>query len=185
MKHSGFIAFAITVVLWNNILAQDFSGKYLMQAGGSELTLILENKGGGNYGGSISGNENTYLLQCIIQNGLLQGTIGDDLYSVTFIDELNNDVLTLVMAETDKANQPVLSTAQTLIFNRESMKDVTAKQYHTAGKEVIVNDIILSKEQIEEIARMHGIPPQPGNYNSGNQQGYVSVPGHGPVGYGF
>ncbi len=24
-----------------------------------------------------------------------------------------------------------------------------------------------------------------GNYDSGNQRGYVSVPGHGPVGYGF
>ena len=138
------MAFAITVMLWNNIVAQDFSGRYLMQTGGSELTLIVENKGGENYGGSLSGNGNSYLLQGIIQNGLLQGTIGDDLYSVTFLAELNNGVLTLVMAETDKANQPVLSTAQTLIFNRESIKDVTAKQYNAAGKEVIVNDIILS-----------------------------------------
>jgi hypothetical protein len=24
-----------------------------------------------------------------------------------------------------------------------------------------------------------------GNYDSGNQRGYVSVPGHGPIGYGF
>ena len=24
-----------------------------------------------------------------------------------------------------------------------------------------------------------------GNYDQGNQRGYVSVPGHGPVGYGF
>ena len=24
-----------------------------------------------------------------------------------------------------------------------------------------------------------------GNYDSGNQRGYVSVPGYGPVGYGF
>lgn len=24
-----------------------------------------------------------------------------------------------------------------------------------------------------------------GNYDAGNQQGYVSVPGHGPIGYGF
>ncbi|MFC2088528.1 hypothetical protein ACFLSX_02920 [Calditrichota bacterium] len=24
-----------------------------------------------------------------------------------------------------------------------------------------------------------------GNYDSGNQQGYISVPGHGPIGYGF
>ena len=183
MKHSRFMAFAITVMLWNNIVAQDFSGRYLMQTGGSELTLIVENKGGENYGGSLSGNGNSYLLQGIIQNGLLQGTIGDDLYSVTFLAELNNGVLTLVMAETDKANQPVLSTAQTLIFNRESIKDVTAKQYNTAGKEVIVNDIILSKEQIEELARIYGIRPQPGHYWYDTKSGLYGVVGYSAYGF--
>jgi hypothetical protein len=120
MKNLCLITFIFIFTLLNEIIAQDFSGKYLMQTGNGELVLLLEHKGGGNYGGSISGNGNTFLLQGSIQNRVLQGTTGDDLNPVMFIAELNGGVLTLVMAETDAANQPVLSTAQTLVFHYQS-----------------------------------------------------------------
>jgi hypothetical protein len=87
------------------------------------------------------------------------------------------------MVETDEANQPILSTAQTLIFQRQSMQDDSAKQKDTDSKEVIINNIALSKEQIEELVKTYGIEPQPGNYWYDTKSGLYGVSGY-PA-YGF
>jgi hypothetical protein len=79
MKYFYFISVMMTAILWNMIFAQDFSGRYVKQTENGELSLTFENKGSGNYTGSLAGNGNTFLLQGNIQNGLLRGTIGDEL----------------------------------------------------------------------------------------------------------
>jgi hypothetical protein len=169
----------------NEIIAQDFSGKYLMQTGNGELVLLLEHKGGGNYGGSISGNGNTFLLQGSIQNRVLQGTTGDDLNPVMFIAELNGGVLTLVMAETDAANQPVLSTAQTLVFHYQSAVEDADSQHGISRNEVIINGMVLSEEQVKELARIYGGRPQPGNYWYDSKSGLYGVVGYSAYGFMF
>ena len=75
--------------------------------------------------------------------------------------------------------------------------------------QVWVNGTTLSDEQLAELEGGYGARPLPGEYwyaqsggmgggdniwssrfgagnsDSGGQRGYVSVPGHGPIGYGF
>lgn len=183
MNHTRFIVLVITALLWNHIVAQDFSGKYLMQSESSELTLILEHDGNGIYGGSLSGNGNTFSLEGTLQNGVLQGMIGDDQNSVMFMAELNHDILTLVMAETDMANQPVLSTAQTLVFHYQSSSDNIDKQHSTGRSDVIINDLVLSNEQVEELVRIYGIRPQPGRYWYDTRSGLYGVMGYSAYGF--
>jgi hypothetical protein len=185
MKNLCLITFIFIFTLLNEIIAQDFSGKYLMQTGNGELVLLLEHKGGGNYGGSISGNGNTFLLQGSIQNRVLQGTTGDDLNPVMFIAELNGGVLTLVMAETDAANQPVLSTAQTLVFHYQSAVEDADSQHGISRNEVIINGMVLSEEQVKELARIYGGRPQPGNYWYDSKSGLYGVVGYSAYGFMF
>lgn len=183
MKPYIFVALAVMVLSWNNIMSQDFSGKYMMQSGNSELTLILKHKGNGIYNGSLSGNGNTFLLQGNLLNGVLQGTIGEDQNSVMFLAELNNGILTLVMAETDMSNQPVLSTAQTLVFHYRAESDNVVKQHNQGSNNVIINDITLSNEQIKELERIYGIQPQPGSYWYDTKSGLYGVMGYSAYGF--
>ena len=75
-----------------------------------------------------------------------------------------------------------------------------------AAEQVIINGVVLSVQQISEMEEACGVKLLPGNNykgagsrgdnfwstcfsagnsNAQNTQGYVSVPGHGPVGYGL
>ena len=179
MKNFYFITVMIAAIQWNMNFAQNFSGKYLMQTENGELSLTIDNKGSGNYMGSLVGNGNTYLLQGNIQNGLLRGKVGDELDAIIFEAGLNNNSLTLVIVETDDFNQPVFSTAQTLIFQRQSMQNDTAKD----NKEVIINDIALSKKQIEELVKIYGIEPLSGNYWYDTKSGLYGVVGYPAFGF--
>jgi hypothetical protein len=55
-------------------------------------------------------------------------------------------------------------------------RDFSRKQHSSSRNDIIVKDIVLSNEQVGELEKIYGSRPQ---------QGYVIVPGYGPVGYGF
>ncbi|MFC2084068.1 hypothetical protein ACFLS9_03345 [Bacteroidota bacterium] len=183
MKYFCFILIMLTAISGNMLIAQDFDVKYLMQSESGELSLIFENKKDGNYSGILAAEGITYILQGSIQDGLLSGTVGDELDAIIFEAELNTDGLTLVLVETDEFNQPILETAQILLFQRQSVGDELANQPKTDSKEVMINDTVLSKEQIEELIETYGIEPLPGDYWYDTKSGLYGVVGYPAYGY--
>jgi hypothetical protein len=62
----------------------------------------------------------------------------------------------------------------------------SAKDY--AGSYVLGNEtgaITLTLQKDESAGYRGNLTANGNTFDSGNQRGYVSVPGHGPVGYGF
>jgi len=49
-------------------------------------------------------------------------------------------------------------------WNGNQAQDNTAKQSGIIRNEVIINDIVLSEKQVEELANIYGIRPQPVGY---------------------
>lgn len=179
MKYFYLIT-VMAFIHWSINYTQDFSGKYLMQTETGELSLTLNNdKGSGNFSGRLTGNGNTFLLQGNIRNGILHGNVGNKTDGLIFEASLNNNTITLVIMETDGFNQPVLGTAQTLIFQRQLMQDNTAKN----NSEVIINGNVLSNEQINGLIKMYGIKPLPGSYWYDAKSGLYGAKGYQAFGF--
>ena len=54
-----------------------------------------------------------------------------------------------------------------------------------AGNPVPVVNFMMAAQQQDGGDNVWSTRFSAGNYDSSNQRGYVSVPGHGPIGYGF
>lgn len=113
-------------------LAQDFSGTYTS----GQITLTLAKNVTGTYTGSLSGNNNVFKLTGQVQNGLLQGKVGEE-----------------------------NSIAVVNLF-------AAARKNSYSGQGGGGNNFWSSRFGA-------------GNSSADGSQGYVSVPGYGPVGYGF
>ncbi|MEE9170234.1 MAG: hypothetical protein V3U73_10730 [bacterium] len=145
--------------------AQDLSGKYSNQTENGTTILTLQADGAEKFSGDLTGNGVAFPLQGTMQNGLLSGTIGDELDGILFQAELKSDYLTFTMVETDSYNNPIPSTAQTLIFQRQAEgEDAPSDKADTDKIQIIINNFVLSKEQITEIENRYGVKPRPGKY---------------------
>lgn len=156
--------------------AQDFSGTYTS----GQIILTLSKNESGIYNGSLSGNNNVFKLTGQVQNGVLQGRVGEENSTLLFVAGIQDQVLALTMGELDSYGNLNVSTSRTLTFVRSAVTNDEGNQHKT---DVIINNTILSKTQIQEIKNRYGVEPKPGNYWYDPLSGLYGVVGF--PSYGF
>jgi hypothetical protein len=165
-------AFFLTIVSH----AQDFSGTYTS----GQIILNLVKNESGIYSGSLSGNNNVFKLTGQVQNGMLQGRVGEENSTLLFVAGIQDQVLALTMGELDSYGNLNVSTSRTLTFIRSVVSNNEGTQIKA---DIIINNTILSKTQIQEIRNRYGIEPKPGNYWYDPLSGLYGVVGF--PSYGF
>jgi len=165
-------AFFLTIVSH----AQDFSGTYTS----GQIILTLVKNESGIYTGSLSGNNNVFKLTGQVQNGVLQGRVGEDNSTLLFVAGIQDQILALTMGELDSNGNLNVSTSRTLTFVRSAVTNDEGTQHKT---DIIINNTALSKTQIQEIKNRYGIEPKPGNYWYDPLSGLYGVVGF--PSYGF
>lgn len=182
MKRIGINFIAMSLLLFNIAMGQDFSGQYYLQSQSGSVTLALQADGQGGYHGALSGNDNSFPLQGTVENGLLIGALGDQ--GIVFQAQFTEGSLTLIMVETDAYGNLNPATAQTLTFQRQTGETPSTSEPQAPGTgQVIINNTILSDEQIAEIEKTYGVKPQTGKYWYDARSGLYGVVGY-PA-YGF
>lgn len=183
MKNVKFLIVFIMTVVFNITLAQNFVGKYFMQSVEGNYSLTIEKKGSGIYSGTLDGEGESLVLKGQIEEGLLRGTIGDGYDEMIFKAKLRKDVLTFTILENSDEDLNIPGAYQTLTFYRESSRSNLTNPQTAKSDEVIINDMVLSKEQIQEIVDRYGVTPKPGNYWYDKVSGLYGVVGYPSYGY--
>jgi hypothetical protein len=161
-----------------NVQQDYYSGTYICNTGTPQaMTLILKLNENGSYSGTISDNNSSYKISGQVQNGILTGYYSDGINAVNFIASIKNKFLILTLAVKDylgNVNPVVLNfvrSGENLIENKSITGDV------------IINNTVLSKEQIQDIKKRYGAEPRPGNYWYDTNSGLYGVTGY--PSYGF
>ncbi len=175
----SIILFTVAVFLMISVSAQNYSGRYTVSTVTGEVVLVLDENESGTYTGSLSGNNNVLNLSGKVQNGILSGKVEEESNTVVFAASIQNQVLTLTLAQTDLYGNLIPATAQVYSFIKSEGKSTGLSQ---EGK-VIINNTVLSKEQIREIAERYGREPGAGNYWYDKLSGLYGVTGY--PSYGF
>jgi len=182
MLRIGINFIAMLLLALNAAMGQDFSGQYYIQSESGGVTLTLQEDGQGGYRGALEGNGNSFPLQGTVENGMLTGSVGDE--GIVFQAQFNQGSLTLIMAETDMYGNLNPATAQRFVFQRQTGETPpTVEQDAPAAGQVIINNTVLSGEQIAEIEKTYGVKPLPGKYWYDTRSGLYGVVGY-PA-YGF
>lgn len=125
-----------SVVLFASLLlcsqvahAQNYNGTYTVsnQQGGT-VTLSLNQDGGGNITGSMTGNGQRYTVEGIVDQGVAMGMIYNDMGGVYFEARLGGSQLNVTLIEPDANNQPDYSRTQQLFLNRQGSGAATPSQ---------------------------------------------------------
>ncbi len=137
----------------------DYSGTYTFNAAtGQVMTLVLKLNENVTYSGTISDNNYVYNVTGQVQNGILSGYYGEGASAVNFVAQIHNQLLTFTVATRD-----YLGNLNPLVMN---FVKSGVNVYDNTGKtgDIIINSIVLSSEQIQEIKNRYGIEPKAGNY---------------------
>jgi hypothetical protein len=157
---------------------EDYSGTYSFNAAtGQVMTLVLKLNENMTYSGTISDNYYVYKVTGQVQNGLLNGYYGEGESAVSFTAKIQNQLLIFTVTTRDYLGN-VNPLVMNFVKSGVSIND-------NAGKtdEVIINNIVLSREQIQEIKNRYGIEPKAGNYWYDTSSGLYGVTGY--PSYGF
>ncbi len=167
----------LQVILCN---AQDYSGTYSLNTTSGQSSLVLKKNESGIYSGSLSINNAVFKIVGQVENGLLTGRIGEEGSAQIFAAQIQNQELTLTTAKSDLYGNLDLATAQVIVFKKSSgdIFGATEKRGN-----VIINNTVLSYDQIKEIADRYGVEPVAGNYWYDKISGLYGVSGY-PA-YGF
>lgn len=170
-----------TIVPPQNVIElpkDDYSGTYTYNvATGQLMTLILKQSGDGTCSGTISDNSRSYPITGKVQDGVLNGYYGEAAAAVNFVARIENELLTFTVSTRD-----YLGNVNPLIMNFvKSGVSLNSSQVKTG--DVIINNIVLSGEQIKEIKNRYGIEPKAGNYWYDALSGLYGVTGY--PSYGF
>lgn len=181
--HRLLIAFLLIATL-DVARGQDFSGNYSYREGELNAKLALSKNAGGGYGGKLAVGGNSLNVTATVKNGVLSGAIGDELDGLAFEARLNNDQLSFVMVELSDNGSPIPETAQTYVFRKgsASVSSPRQKEQKSDGK-VTINDVVLTAEQVADLAKTYGIKPLPGNYWYDVRSGLYGVVGYPAFGF--
>jgi len=174
MKSSTLFLTAFLIVI--SLHAQDFSGTYTS----GQITLTLVKSESGVYNGSLSGNNNVFKLTGKVQNGLLQGRVGEENSTLLFVAGIQNQILSFTMGELDTNGNLNTATSRSIVFIKSAGITGDKSQINS---DVIINNTVLSKAQLQEIMTRYGIEPKPGNYWYDPVSGLYGVNGY--QSYGF
>ncbi len=172
----------IVLISYVFLMGQDFSGQFYVESANGEVVLMLKPDNQGGYQGQLTGNNNIFILHGTVQNGLLKGTVGDE--GIFFQAQLSDGYLIITMNEIDELGDPIPETMQTLTFRRQREGQIPiSDRKELNGKEIIINGVVLSEEQITELSETYGVNPKPGKYWYDSLSGLYGVVGY-PA-YGF
>lgn len=165
-------------------VAQDFSGTYAYRDKEVNVKLTLSKGQRGAYTGNLVASGTTLGLAGAVQNGVLSGTVGDELDGFAFEARLNTDQLSFVMVEVGDDGVPIAETAQSYTFRRGPSALSPSPQAKTKREGgVAINNSILTKEQIAELAKTYGVKPLPGTYWYDERSGLYGVVGYPAFGF--
>ena len=181
--HRLLIAFLLATAL-NVALAQDFSGNYTYRDGELNAKLTLSKKGHGGYGGNLEAGGITLNVTGTVKNGVLSGTVGDELEGLAFEARLNSNQLSFVMVELSDNGSPIPETAQMYVFRKGSSSESSSQRtgQKSEGK-VIINNVVLTSGQVAELTNTYGTKPLPGNYWYDARSGLYGVVGYPAFGF--
>jgi uncharacterized membrane protein len=156
----------------------DYSGTYTCNlATGQIMTLVLKSDENGSYSGTISDNSISYKVSAQIQNRTLTGYYGEGASAVHFNADINNQYLTFTIAVKD-----YLGNSNPMVLNFiKSGGTINANNKLTDP--IIINNRILTAEQLQELKTRYGVEPRPGNYWYDSTSGLYGVTGY--PSYGF
>jgi hypothetical protein len=178
MKSLLLLFAAVFLMVTSN--GQNYSGRYKVSTASGEVILLLNESESGIYTGSLSGNNNVLNLTGKVQNGILSGRVEEESNTVVFAAIIQNQVLTFTLAQADLYGNLDPSTAQIFSFVKSEGNSIDPVKN---SAEVIINNTVLSKEQIREIADRYGTEPKAGNYWYDRVSGLYGVTGY--PSYGF
>jgi hypothetical protein len=118
MKAGRLLFLAASMLLAWPLLAQDFSGRFVLGTGAETAVVTLEPKGD-RYAGTLSLGGLEAPLDGVLINGHLQGLVEAAGQKIGFQAELKDALLLLTLVQLDANNQPIQASAQTLPFQRD------------------------------------------------------------------
>jgi hypothetical protein len=164
--------------------AQDFAGTYTLAGAGDAATLVIERSSDGAYTGRLSSDEFEVALSGETVDGILQGVVDDGTESIVFFAEADDSNLMLSLAQLDAFGQPMLASAQILLFDRSAAQAARAAQPGGTG-EVVVNARRLGEEELAALEQAYGVAPLPGEYWYDTSSGLYGVVGYQAFGFMF
>lgn len=157
---------------------EDYSGTYTCNlATGQIMTLVLRLIETGSYSGTISDNSISYKVSAQILNGTLTGYYGEGTNTVHFTADIKNQYLTFTIPTRD-----YLGNANPLVLNFLKSGG-TINDNNKSTDPIIINNRILTAEQLQELKNRYGVEPRPGNYWYDSTSGLYGVTGY--PSYGF
>jgi hypothetical protein len=173
---------ALLLLITQFTFGQDFAGNFSISGEGKPVTLTLIQQGSQHFSGSMSGSGVSYSINGTVQDGLLVGTVGEE--GIVFQAQLSGDFLIFSMMESDEFGNLYQETLQTFQFERMKSGDKSStEENHTEKREVIINNLTLSADQIADLENTYGIQPEAGQYWYDTKSGLYGVVGY-PA-YGF
>jgi len=161
-----------------DVPGDDYSGTYTFNtATGQVMTLVLKANENGAYSGTISDNNYAYKVTGQVQNGLLNGYYGEGAGAVNFVAQIQNQTLIFTIKTRD-----YLGNVNPLVMNF-AKSGVSVNENAGIIGDIVINDIVLSREQIQEIKNRYGVEPKPGKYWYDSASGLYGVAGY--PSYGF
>ncbi len=175
-----FILVFSSLFLMFSSYAQDYSGTYTANTPSGAISLVLKRNETGAYSGSLSDKSNVIKLSGQVQNGILKGIVGEEGSALVFGAIMQNQILSFTMAQSDIYGNINMANAQVLSFSRS--EGTSESNSENTGK-VVINNSVLTKEQIRDLVTRYGVEPKAGNYWYDPVSGLFGVSGY--PSYGF
>jgi len=164
--------------------AQDFAGTWTLSVGADYAILVLERSGDDAWTGILRNGGFDAALRGETVDGILQGVVYDGTESIVFLAEANDRNLMLSLVELDAFGQPMLESAQRLLFDRSEVQRERAPQPGSDG-DVVVNGTTLSEDELAALEQTYGVTPLPGEYWYDASSGLYGVVGYQAFGFMF